>query len=154
MTLPLPLPLPEEVSPLSLEDRLNALICTNRSVAGYAIVQPNGSVLVAFGCLSDNNDDNDDNDDNNDNDPSDVVNALLIDQTRTTLTLQRRKMHVVRRAPDMLLAVEALDGARHPVACSAHSISGNNILLVAYGPGGSHEALPLVLSCVHAPPQA
>ena len=141
----LPLPLPEEVSPLSLEDRLNALICTNRSVAGYAIVQPNGSVLVAFGCLYDDN-----------NDPSDVVNALLIDQTRTTLTLRRRKMHVVRRAPDMLLAVEALslDGARHPVACSAHSISGNNILLVAYGPGGSHEALPLVLSCLHAPPQA
>ena len=151
----LPLPLPEEVSPLSLEDRLNALICTNRSVAGYAIVQPNGSVLVAFGCLYDN-DDNTDDDNNDNNDPSDVVNALLIDQTRTTLTLRRRKMHVVRRAPDMLLAVEALslDGTRHPVACSAHSISGNNILLVAYGPGGSHEALPLVLSCLHAPPQA
>jgi hypothetical protein len=135
---------------LSLSDSLNLLITSNAdTIAGYALVQPNGSVLVAFGCLLDmmRAPTEESHTGGGVVGPSDVVNALLVDETRTVVTLKGKKMHVVRREPDMLVAVEAigsLDGARHPVACSAHCICDNNLLLVAYGPGGSHKGLPQV----------
>lgn len=120
---------------------MNLILCDERvGVAGYAIVQANGSVLVAFGCLFDMM-----------NAPTpdpagDIIKALLIDETRTTVTLQTKKMHVVRREPDMLVAIESLkETSRHPVACSAHSIAGNAVLLVAYEPGDAHTAVPQVL---------
>lgn len=123
---------------------MNSLLCGNR-IAGYALVQPTGRVLVAFGCLFEGLVNAPDAAD-------DVITALLIDQTRAVLTLKGRKMRIVRREPDMLVAIEALnqeEGSRYPVACSAHSMIGNNVLLVAYDRGGHRLGVPCVVCALH-----
>jgi hypothetical protein len=157
-------------SPHGLEDLFNSLLCQGH-IAGYALVQPTGHVLVAFGCLfegfmvpktpptpSST--------------PDSMITALLIDPSQTSFHLKGKKMHIVRREPAMLFAVEATSSptnddkddkdhkddndetstTRHPVACSVHCIQGNNILLVAYH--ADHKlALPRVLQALALPPQ-
>lgn len=136
-----------EEKPTNLEDVLNALLC-DEQIAGYALVQPTGQVLVAFGCLFEGLVSSPDVDDP----AGDVIHALLVDATRPTVTLMGKRMRVVRREPDMLLAIEALHeggGKRHPVACSAHCIVGNNVCVVAYSRGEHRLAIPRVLCALH-----
>lgn len=132
----------------NLEDVLNCLLASEQQIAGYALIQPTGQVLVAYGCLFEGLL----SAPGAVNPAGDVIDALLFDATRTVVTLEGKKMHVVRREPDMLVAIEALqesEGGRHPVACSAHSIVGNNVCLVAYERGEHRLAVPRVLCALH-----
>ncbi len=136
-----------EEKPTNLEDVLNTLLC-DQQIAGYALVQPAGQVLVAFGCMFEGLMSTPDVV----NPAGDVINALLVDATRSTVTLMGKRMRVVRREPGMLVAIEALregEGNRQPVACSAHCIVGNNVCVVAYGRGEHRLAIPRVLCALH-----
>jgi hypothetical protein len=136
-----------EETPANLEDVLNTLLC-EQQIAGYALVQPTGQVLAAYGCLFEGLMGTPDVV----NPAGDVINALLVDDTRSTVTLKGKRMRVVRREPEMLVAIEALqegEGNRHPVACSAHSIVGNNVCLIAYERGKHRLAVPRVLCALH-----